>query len=344
MHTLTGSTSGLAPCMELRGCISSRCAASKAAPALQEGATSGSLTPCQREKWVGGNRKQASKPATVPHGQGQSRSQSGCALCSHLPTASHGSGLLALPLAQLKGSPGCVPGFAQSLLTLQTGAASSAPALPCAQVLERCSVGVEQSSSEGSAPLRPQRFDLWQMGSTPRLFLILFPGSFVSFSADLSNAPTILRAPRCLESSQLEFAILGARNWREEEEGEGDGGEREEEKCIPVGAEERFNRISVKGKRHKKELRFIFVRMGLHVSTVSHNKTRQQSQEVICTRWGSGCVCSSSGIVLTWGRLCSDGAQCAALILDGGCCVTSPSSWHGSPIGSSSFWAVNCPP
>lgn len=70
----------------------------------------------------------------------------------------------------------------------------------------------------------------------PRLFLILFPGSFVSFSADLSNAPTILQAPRCLESSQLEFAILGARNWREEEEG--DGEEREEEKCIPVSAKE----------------------------------------------------------------------------------------------------------
>lgn len=51
--------------------------------------------------------------------------------------------------------------------------------------------------------------------------------------------------------------------------------------------------------------------MELRVSIASHNKTRQQSQEVICTRWASGCICSFSGIVLTWAEFAarSSGVQ-----------------------------------
>lgn len=96
---------------------------------------------------------------------------------------------------------------------LQTGAARSVPC-PTPHRAQRAAPG--WSRAEARFRLCSDRSALIYgagarrtRSTPPCLFLILFPGSLVSFSADLSNAPTILRVPRCLESSQLEFAILG---------------------------------------------------------------------------------------------------------------------------------------
>lgn len=102
---------------------------------------------------------------------------------------------------------------------LQTGAARSVPC-PTPHRAQRAAPGWSRAEarfrlcSDRSALIYGAGARRTRSTSPPPpcLFLILFPGSLVSFSADLSNAPTILRVPRCLESSQLEFAILGPKN------------------------------------------------------------------------------------------------------------------------------------